>query len=169
MSRQNKWAGSLGKTGDSASGGNKVNGSNVYYTPQTSPANRSSSSTRDNVINMKTGPGDNMGTAAISSHNSINAFTRGIKSRGPYGGPPFASINTYEKNMQKSNTQSISTFQNPSAGSTSRGSAGGSGVGMTKNSKVGSGKAKMERQSSPKSNKDGSGRQPMSTIKRVRG
>jgi hypothetical protein len=156
MGTQNKWSGSLGKVG--ASGGSSVSGGNVYHTPETSPANKSSSSVKDNIINCKTGPGDNMGTSKISSHNDINAFTRGIKSRGPYGGPQFSSFNTSKQNMQRSDTSSISKFNNPSMGSTSRGSAGGSGTGMTKNSKVGSGQAKGERQSSPKgSNKDGSG------------
>jgi len=167
MSTQNKFAGSLGKSGDTASGGSRVQGGNVYKSPNSSPAPKSSSSKSDNVINCKTGPGDNMGTSTISSHNNINAFTRGIKSRGPYGGPSFSSFNTSKQNMQRSDTSSISKFTNPSGGSTSRGTAGGSGTGMTKNSKVGSGKAMMQRQSSPKSNKDGSGHQPMRTIKRV--
>jgi hypothetical protein len=159
MSSQNKWSGSFGKSGDSASGGNKVQGTNVYKAPAPSPMTKSSSSVRDNVIKMKTGPGDNMGMNDQSSHNNINTFTRGIKSRGPYGGPSFSSFNTSKQNMQRSDTTGISKFNNPSGSSTSRGSAGGSGLGMTKNSKVGSGQAKMERQSSPRSNKDGSGHQ----------
>lgn len=159
MSNQNKWAGSFGKSGDSASGGSKVQGGNVYKAPSPNPVSKSSSSVRDNVIKMKTGPGDNMGMKSQSSHNDINAFTRGIKSRGPYGGPSFASINTYEKNMQRSNTSQTSMFNNPSSGSAggTRGTAGGSSA-KSGGSKVGSGQAKMEQMAkASKGNKDGSG------------
>ena len=138
MSKQNKWAGSFGKV---ASGGSGTKGGNTYSAPKAGPAPRSSSSVSNNVIKMKTGPGDNMGTSRISSHNDINAFTRGIKSRGPYGGPQFSSFNTSKQNMQRSDTTSISKFTTPTGGSSSRGTAGGSGKGMTSNSKVGSGQA----------------------------
>jgi hypothetical protein len=141
MGTANKWSGSLGKSGDSASGGKGVQGSNVYKAPPTSPQPMAKTGTSQNVVTMRTGPGDNMGTQAISSHNNINAFTRGIKSRGPYGGPQFSSFNTTKQNMQRSDTTSISKFTTPSTGSSSRGSTGGSGRGMTKNSKVGSGQA----------------------------
>lgn len=165
MGTANKFAGKFGKSGDTASGGSGVQGGNVYKAPPTSPQPMAKVGASQNVVTMKTGPGDNMGTSKISSHNDINAFTRGIKSRGPYGGPQFSSFNTTKQNMQRSDTSSISKFTNPSGGSSSRGSAGGSGTGMTKNSKVGSGQAKMTRQSSPKgSNKDGSG-----TMAAVRG
>ena len=111
---------------------------------------------------MPTGPGDNLGMGDRSSHNSINTFTRGIKSRGPYGGPSFGSFNHFKNTSQGSNTSNISKFTTPSGSTTSRGTTGGSGKGLTSNSKVGSGSAKMtSRQSSPKSNKDGSGHQPM--------
>jgi len=160
MSKQNKWAGNMGKV---ASGGQKNTGGNTYQPVPKPSAPRASSSTSNNVIKMPTGPGDNMGTQSISSHNNINAFTRGIKSRGPYGGPTFASLNHYEQKAKSSNTQSISNEQkSPSSqgsrGGSSRGTTGGSGTGMTKNSKVGSGSAKMTTKvSSSKSNKDGSG------------
>jgi len=61
-------------------------------------------------------PGDHMGTQKISTHNDINAFTRGIKSRGPYGGPSFASLNHYGKMARTGNTSSVSQFQTPSGG-----------------------------------------------------
>lgn len=167
MSKQNKWAGNFGKV---ASGGSSTKGGNTYNAPKAGSAPRDSSSKSDNVINCETHPGDNMGTDQISSHNDINAFTRGIKSRGPYGGPSFSSFNHYENLSKRSDTSSISSEQKtPSASgggrSTSRGTAGGSGRGMTSNSKVGSGSVRQTtRQSSPKgSNKDGSGRQPMRT------
>lgn len=141
MGTQNKWSSGFGKAGRSASGGQSVQGGNVYKAPPTSPQPMAKSSVRDNVITSRTGPGDNMGTQAISSHNNINTFTRGIKSRGPYGGPAFSSFNTSKQNMQRSDTTSISKFNTPSRGSVSRGTAGGSGRGMTSNSKVGSGQA----------------------------
>lgn len=160
MGTQNKWSGSLGKMGRSASGGSGVQGGNVYKAPPTSAKPMAKSSKAQNVIKMKTGPGDNFGTQHISTHNNINTFTRGIKSRGPYSGPSFSSFNSSKQNMQKSNTTAISSFTTPSGSSNSRGTAGGSGMGMTGPSKkVGSGKAMMTRQSSPKSNKDGSGHQ----------
>lgn len=147
----------MGKVG--ASGGTKTDGGNVYHSPEESgSAPRSSSNKSDNVVTMKTGPGDNLGMGHVSSHNDINAFTRGIKSRGPYGGPSFASLDNAKATYQRDNTSATSVFKNPSGGSTSRGTAGGSGRGMTSSRKVGSGSAKMTtRQSSPKSNKDGSG------------
>lgn len=40
-----------------------------------------------------------------SSHNDINAFTRTAKSRGPYGGPSFASFNNFE-HVSKGNNPS---------------------------------------------------------------
>jgi hypothetical protein len=157
MSKQNKFAGSFGKV---ASGGSATTGGNTYKAPAKVSAPRANSSVSNNVINMKTAPGDNMGTSKISSHNDINAFTRGIKSRGPYGGPQFSSFNTSKQNMQRSDTSSISKFSTPSGGSSSRGSAGGSGKGLTKNSKVGSGQAKTSQMAKAgKSNKDGSGYQ----------
>ena len=160
MSSQNKFAGSFGKSGDTASGGQKVQGGNVYKAPAPPSVQKANSSTANNVIKMHTGPGDNMGMKAQSSHNDINTFTRGIKSRGPYGGPAFSSFNTTKLNMQKSNTSSISSFTTPSGSSNHRGSAGGSGTGMTSNSKVGSGKAATSQMSkAPRSNKSGSGHQ----------
>ena len=160
MSSQNKFAGSMGKVGDTASGGKSVQGGNVYKAPAPPTINKANSSTANNVIKMKTGPGDNMGANKISSHNDINAFTRGIKSRGPYGGPAFSSFNTSKLNMQKSNTTGISSFTTPSGSSNHRGTAGGSGTGMTKNSKVGSGKAVTKQMAkAPSDNKNGSGHQ----------
>src|SRR5271170_8100978 len=108
MGTANKWSGNLGKSGDSASGGSGVQGGNVYKAPPTSPQPMAKTGPSQNIINCKTGPGDNMGTQAISSHNNINAFTRGIKSRGPYGGPQFSSFNNSKANMQSSNTSGIS-------------------------------------------------------------
>lgn len=120
MSKQNKFAGTFGKVGDTASGGTKVNG-NVYRSaPKATSAPKASSSVSDNVIKMKTGPGDSMGTQTISSHNSINAFTRGIKSRGPYGGPSFSSINNTKADYQKSNTSAISDCPSPSGSSSAK-------------------------------------------------
>src|ERR1019366_8559503 len=103
MSKQNKFAGSFGKTGnDRASGGDSVQGSNVYKSPESSPAPKSSSSKSQNVVTERWSPGDSMGTDTISTHNNINTFTKGIKSRGPYGGPSFQSINNSKADMQKS-------------------------------------------------------------------
>ena len=114
MSKQNKFAGSFGKVGgDKASGGSKVEGSNVYKSPEASPQPKSSSSVSDNIITQKWSPGDSMGMKDRSTHNDINAFTRGIKSRGPYGGPSFRSINNSYEDMQKTDTSSVSKFKNP--------------------------------------------------------
>jgi len=62
-------------------------------------------------------PGDNMGMANRSTHNDINTFTRGIKSRGPYGGPTFSSLNHYGKMARTGSTSSVSKFQTPSGDS----------------------------------------------------
>lgn len=158
MSKQNKWAGSFGKTGDSASGGRSTQGNVYSKAPRAGAAQRDSSSKSDNVINCKTGPGDNMGTQSISSHNNINAFTRGIKSRGPYGGPTFASINSSKQNMQMSNTSGISKFPTPSSGA--GGHRGTSNAGAkTGGTRVGYGNAKSTTPmaKAPRSNKSGSG------------
>lgn len=110
MSKQNKWAGNLGKV---ASGGSSTNGGNVYK-PVPEPAHPTSkSSVKDNTTKMPQKPGDDMGMTDVSTHNDINAFTRGIKSRGPYGGPSFASLNNSKMDMQKTNTSDISKFDLP--------------------------------------------------------
>jgi hypothetical protein len=104
-----------------------------------------------------------MGMGSVSSHNSINTFTRGIKSRGPYGGPSFGSFNHFKNTAQSSNTSSISKFTTPSGGAGGmRGTAGGSSK-LSGGSKVGSGSSKATSQMAKagKSNKDGSGYQPM--------
>lgn len=156
MSKQNKWAGNMGKV---ASGGSSTNGGNTYNAPKAGAAPKANSSPSQNIITQKWSPGDSMGTQTQSTHNSINAFTRGIKSRGPYGGPSFQSINNSKQDMQSSNTSSISKFTTPSGGGGGqRGTTGGSGA-KTSGSKVGSGKNWGVSQSSKKSNKDGSGRQ----------
>lgn len=130
MSKQNKFAGSFGKIGDTASGGRKVMGDVYKSAPKASGAPRSGSSVKDNIVKMKTGPGDAMGTQSISTHNSINAFTRGIKSRGPYGGPSFASINNTKQTYQRSNTSSISVHPLPSGKGAAKGTKGGSGYSL---------------------------------------
>lgn len=114
MSKQNKFAGGFGKSGDTASGGSKVQGGNVYKAPDSVSAPKDSSSVKDNVVKDKVSLGDPSGMQDISTHNDINAFTRGIKSRGPYGGPSFESLNNSKDDMQKSDTSSISKFKTPS-------------------------------------------------------
>ena|ERR1017187_10061162 len=114
MSKQNKWAGSFGKV---ASGGSATKGGNTYKAVEKAAAPKSSSSVKDNVIKGKISlSGQNSGIIpdGSSSHNSINTFTRGIKSRGPYGGPSFQTLNNSKQDMQKSDTSSISKFKNPS-------------------------------------------------------
>ena len=114
MSKQNKWAGSFGKV---ASGGSSTKGTNTYKATEKVSAPKSSSSVKDNVIKGKISlSGQNSGIIpdGSSSHNSINTFTRGIKSRGPYGGPSFSSLNNTEKDYQSKDTKSISNFKNPS-------------------------------------------------------
>jgi len=156
MSKQNKWAGSLGKV---ASGGEGTKGGNTYSAPKAGPAPTAKSSPSQNVITERFSPGDNMGTGAISTHNSINAFTRGIKSRGPYGGPSFSSINNSKSDMQRSDTSGISKFNTPSGGGGGqRANTGGSGA-KTSGSKVGSGKNWGISQNGRGGNKDGSGYQ----------
>src|ERR1035437_7781612 len=117
MSKQNKWAGQLGKV---ASGGSGVKGSNTYKDSlKAGPAPRDPSSKKDNVVKDKislSGQNNAVTMDGDASHNSINAFTRGIKSRGPYGGPSFSSFNNSKADMQKSDTGSISKFKNPSGG-----------------------------------------------------
>lgn len=115
MSKREKFAGSMGGTrsGDSASGGNKVNGGTAPYAPPSTSVPKGSDVSRR--ITMEQRPGDNMGTGAISSHNNISTFLRGAKSRGPYGGPSFRSINNVEQDMMKSNTSAISDCPSPSA------------------------------------------------------
>lgn len=117
MSKQNKWAGNMGKV---ASGGSGVKGSNTYKdAPRAGMAPKDPSSVKDNVIKDKISlSGQNAAVVpdGASSHNSINAFTRGIKSRGPYGGPSFSSFNNSKADMQSKDTSSISKFKNPSGG-----------------------------------------------------
>ena len=111
MSKQNKWAGNFGKV---ASGGSAVKGSNTYQdAPRAGTAPTDPSSVKDNIITGKQGPGDPAGKQDISSHNDINVFTRGIKSRGPYGGPTFESINNTKEDYQASDTGEISKFDLP--------------------------------------------------------
>ena len=161
MSKQNKWAGSFGKV---ASGGSGTKGGNTYSAPKAGPAPRDNSSVKDNVVTMRTGPGDNMGMKSHSSHNDINAFTRGIKSRGPYGGPAFSSLNHFGKMARRSDTSAISSEQkSPSTQGggrpSTRGTVGGSGK-TGNSSKVGSGSAKTTQMAkAPRSNKSGSGYQ----------
>lgn len=168
MSAQNKFAGTFGKSGDVASGGKGVQGNNVYKAPAPKSPSMAKTGPSQNVIKMKTGPGDNMGTKSVSTHNDINTFTRGIKSRGPYGGPSFSSFNTSKQNMQRSNTSQTSVFSLPSGSTASRGSAGGSGKGMTGPSKkVGSGQAVASRGKFTKTVHTGSGHQAGLGRKRV--
>lgn len=116
MSKREKFAGSMGGTrsGDSASGGNKVNGGTAPYAPPSTSVPKGSDVSRR--ITMEQRPGDNMGTGAISSHNNINTFLRGAKSRGPYGGPSFRSINNVYPDLQATNQSSRSRFPTPSGG-----------------------------------------------------
>lgn len=128
MGRANKWVGG-GRLGDSASGGSKVNGGNtgIYNEHQDSGAKVTGNA---NVkISDRFSPGDEMGTRAISTHNDINTFLKGAKSRGPYGGPSFASMNNMEHNY-KMGTPS-SKFPTPSGGSSP---SGGRRGGTTKGS-----------------------------------
>ena len=101
------------------SGGGKI-GANIAPLPNPYNAARAGGARQTSVNKgaSSTGkgfrPGDTMGTQAVSSHNDINAFTRGIKSRGPYGGPTFASLNNYGKMGRISNTSAISVNPTPS-------------------------------------------------------
>jgi hypothetical protein len=210
MSKQNKWAGNMGKV---AAGGSSTSGGNGSGSVAKVAAPRATVGAAKNKVVCKTGPGENNGNTSSSSHNSINTFTRGIKSRGPYTGPSFASMNNSKKFMQETNSSlrslptnpsgpnskfnmgqdnasvsaprqkgsgpqggpsfrsmsnshrimqgnNPSTFNLPSGSSMRRGSTDGSGTGMTKSPvKTGSGKSNGVRQSSPVSNKDGSGYQ----------
>lgn len=157
MSKQNKWAGNMGKVASGGSGTKGTNGAGATSSP---PAPTAKSSPSQNVITTKFSPGDSFGTQTVSTHNSINAFTRGIKSRGPYGGPSFASLNHYKPAAQSSNTQAISKFSTPStSGSGQRGTVGGSGS-AGNSSKVGSSRVNTTPMAkAPRSNKSGSGRQ----------
>lgn len=114
MSKQNKWIGSLGKM---ASGGPASKGGNTYNAPRAGSAPRDTSSTKSNVkkdaIDLS-GPNNAVVPDGSSSHNNIDIFTRGIKSRGPYGGPSFASLNNSRQDMQSKDTSSISKFRTPS-------------------------------------------------------
>ena len=112
MSKQNKWAGNFGKQ---ASGGSATKGGNGSGGVSRVAAPVSKSSKSQNVINMKTGPGENNGNRNSSTHNDINAFTRGIKSRGPYTGPSFSSMNNSKAFMQETDSQLRSAANNPSA------------------------------------------------------
>lgn len=112
MSTQNKFV-----------GGGKV-GINIAPLPNTYAAKKAGGA-RQSSVNKVTAtkgkdfkPGDNMGMAAQSTHNDINTFTRGIKSRGPYGGPTFASLNNYGKMARNGSTSDISSFKTPSGAGT---------------------------------------------------
>lgn len=127
MSKQNKWAGNYGKV---ASGGSKAMGDNTDSAPTAGSAPRDNSSVKDNIITDKFKLGDDRDTMDVSSHNDINAFTRGIKSRGPYGGPTFASLNNTKMDYQKKDTSSISKFDLPSGRGAAKGTKGGSGYSL---------------------------------------
>jgi len=112
MSTQNKFA-----------SGGKI-GMNIAPLPNSYNAEKAGGA-RQSSVNKVTAqkgkdfkPGDNFGMAAISTHNDINTFTRGIKSRGPYGGPTFASLNNYGKMARNGSTSSISSFKTPSGAGT---------------------------------------------------
>lgn len=205
MSKQNKWAGNFGKV---ASGGSSTQGGNGSKGVSKVAAPVAKSSKSQNVIDCETGPGENNGNTNSSSHNSINTFTRGIKSRGPYTGPSFSSMNNSETYMKQTDTSLKSGAKHPSSGvglftvgnsgstggnkgsgpvggpsfrsisnshkimqgsnpskftlpsQVSQRAGGSTGTGMTKApNRTGSGRANATRQSSPKSNKDGSGYQ----------
>jgi len=108
MGQQNKFV-SGGKIGQ-----NIAPLPNPYNAEKAGGAKKVSTSKGASSTGKVARPGDHMGTQKISTHNDINTFTRGIKSRGPYGGPSFASINNYGKMARTGNTSSVSQFQTPS-------------------------------------------------------
>lgn len=58
-------------------------------------------------VSRQTAPGRPAATSqGESSHNSISTFLKGARSRGPYGGPTFASLNNVEKNYKMSTPSS---------------------------------------------------------------
>ena len=182
MSKQSKFPGG-GKVGNTAPG-NVPKGTRIAA----SYSGADKAPIKSNIITERWAPGDSQGTSSVSSHNSINTFTRGIKSRGPHGGTNFSSFNNSKQDMQRSNTSAISSASTPSGSKTSFGRvasklsvksandpmtsnratkagqnynkptrAGGSGKASGSSRKVGSGRVQATRQSSPKSNKNGSG------------
>jgi hypothetical protein len=108
MSKQNKFVGG-GKIGAQI-----ANLPNPYNAAKAGGVRKSQIDSKPSSTGKVSRLGETMGTQARSTHNDINAFTRGIKSRGPYGGPSFASINHYKKMSQSSDTSSQSRFTLPS-------------------------------------------------------
>jgi hypothetical protein len=99
MSKASKFAG-MGRAGNTLG---KVSAkSRAPYTPSGRGASGPSA---------KVGSSAKLGSPAVtqqgqSTHNSIGTFLRGAKSRGPYGGPSFASLNNMEKNYKRSTPSS---------------------------------------------------------------
>lgn len=91
---------------------------NTYSAPRALGAQKVTNNQGAGTVSNRWNPGQTMGAENKSSHNNINAFTRGIKSRGPYGGPTFNSLNNYERAAKSSNTTVISKFPTPSGGGT---------------------------------------------------
>jgi len=108
MGQQNKFV-SGGKIGQ-----NIAPLPNPYNAEKAGGARKSSMSKGAATLGKVANPGENMGTQTLSTHNDINAFTRGIKSRGPYNGPAFSSFNNYGKMGRTGNTSAISSFTLPS-------------------------------------------------------
>lgn len=120
MGRANKFPGG-GRLGDTASGGSKVNGGNGMggYRDRGSNAPRGSTGPSVTVTDRWSPGTKSVGTSSgMSTHNSISTFLKGAKSRGPYGGPTFASLNNMEHNY-KMGTPS-SRFSTPSSSGTGR-------------------------------------------------
>lgn len=142
MGKANKWVGG-GRTGDSASGGSRVNGNNSGIYNENADTGPRGPGAPNVKISDRFSPGDEMGTRAISSHNDIGAFLKGARSRGPYNGPSFRSFNNTEQNYMKSTPSS--TFPTPSGGG-GRASRGRDGKGsISAGHGTGSGKSGLGR------------------------
>lgn len=122
MAKSSKFA-SAGRGGDTLGAVPKQ--TTQQYMPD-ARGGKFSSTTRDTA---RLGSDD--GTMNISSHNDISAFQRGVKSRGPYGGPTFSSLNTLQQNYQRSTPSS--NYRTPSGGGVA------SARGKTVDSSTGSG------------------------------
>lgn len=94
MARAHKFVGG-GRMGDTMSGSPKR---------QMMPVTRGK--TLSASVSRATAPGRPAATEqGCSSHNNVSTFLKGAKSRGPYGGPSFESINHFE-HVSKGNNPS---------------------------------------------------------------
>lgn len=105
MAKSSKFAGS-GRSGNTL--GNVPKSTTQQYMP----------TTKGGDLQRRTGtawaPGKtSVGTSeGMSTHNDIGAFQRGVKSRGPYGGPSFRSLSNSYSDLQRADGAS-SKFQTP--------------------------------------------------------